>query len=51
MPIAATTMTGSAGICGGAPSRRTASHVSAPENATSNSEFASGDSSVARRQP
>ena len=51
MPIAATTITGSAGISGGALKRRTASQPSAPENATSSSALASGESRVARRQP
>ncbi|MNV87718.1 hypothetical protein D3C71_1818640 [compost metagenome] len=51
MPSAATTITGSAGISGGALKRRIASQAKAPEKPTSNSELASGDSKVARRQP
>ena len=51
MPIAATTITGRPGICGGALKRRIASQPSAPEKATSSSALASGESRVARRQP
>ena len=51
MPIAAITMTGNAGTGGGASMRRTASHASAPAKPTSSKALASGESSVARRQP
>src|SRR5688572_106207 len=51
MPIAATTMTVMAGTSGGAKKRRTASHANAPEQIASTAALASGESSVARRQP
>ena len=51
MPIAATAITGMPGTSGGALKRRIASHASAPENATSSTALASGESRVARRQP
>jgi hypothetical protein len=50
IPIAATAITGTPGICGGAPKRRIASQPSAPENPTRISEFASGEATVAGRE-
>jgi len=51
MPIAATTITGTAGIDGGALKRPIASQARPPENAISTSALASGASRVDLRQP
>jgi hypothetical protein len=48
MPMAATTITGSASTSGGSPTRRSASQPSAPEPATRIREFTRGASRVAR---